>query len=123
MSDEAPRNEGQKNHPRPTPTVHRRHVIKYGGAFALAAAGGRRLGATAQDATLPELSLSPEVEAYYTPATFDGEELNVVINASSLAQNVMEPRRQAFNEMTGAKVEYVPLPENQMYDQVRLELV
>ncbi len=121
MSDEAPRQEGQKNHPRPM--VNRRHVLTFGSALALAAAGGRRLGAAAQDTTLPELSLSPDVEAYYTPGTFDGEELNVVINASSLAQNVMEPRRQEFNELTGAKVEYVPLPENQMYDQVRLDLL
>ncbi len=106
--------------------VTRRHVIRDGGTVvmgAVAALALPRRFAAAQDDATPTVEMAPEIEAYYAPARFDGHALRVVINAASLDPGVMEPRRQRFNELTGAEVEYVPLPENQMYDQVRLELV
>jgi multiple sugar transport system substrate-binding protein len=72
------------------------------------------------------------VKAYYTPARFDGQELNVVINSSFLnasfstsvgGENVVELQRKQFETLTGAKIHYIPLPENEMYDKVRLELI
>ena len=69
--------------------------------------------------------MTPEQNAYYAPQRFDGQELTVVINASWMdkAENsTIEVLRKKFEELTGAKVTYVALPENEMYDKVRLEL-
>ena len=106
----------------------RRKILAYGGAASLAAVASplsRRGAAGAQDATP---AVSPEVDAFYTPAAgaFDGKSLTVVINASffgtDIRKEALETLRTQFNELTGASVEFLPLPENQMYDQVRLEL-
>lgn len=106
----------------------RRRLMAGGAAAGLAASGAFGAGRAAarpamQDATP---ALSSEAAAYYTPGRFEGGALRVVINASFIStpdsQAVMESQLAAFNEATGARVEYVPLPENQMYDQVRLEL-
>jgi ABC-type glycerol-3-phosphate transport system substrate-binding protein len=73
-----------------------------------------------------QMEMSPEAVAYYTPGRFDGQEMNVVANASHFStdasREAMESLRTRFEELTGAKVNYVPLPENEMYDKVRLEL-
>lgn len=110
----------------PGVSTSRRRLLQYG---ALAAAVGtpllRSRAGLAQDATPAS---SPEVDAFYTPAagSFDGKELTVVINASFIGteagKQALESLRDQFGQITGAKVEFLPLPENQMYDQVRLEL-
>ena len=72
-----------------------------------------------------QMPMTPEQNAYYAPQRFDGQELTVVINASWMdkAENsTIEVLRKQFEELTGAKVTYVALPENEMYDKVRLEL-
>ena len=72
-----------------------------------------------------KMPMTPEQVAYYTPQRFDGQELNVVINASWMdkgEESTIEVLRKKFEELTGAKVTYVALPENEMYDKVRLEL-
>ncbi len=105
--------------------VTRRTVLKYGGAVAAAAVPWARGGRVAAQ-TSP--AVAPEVAAFYTPASgaFAGKGLQVVLNASFMSREsskqAMEDLRAQFNEITGANVEYLPLPENQMYDQVRLEL-
>ena len=55
---------------------------------------------------------------------FQGGTLNVVINATFIETNPepLEMGKAKFEELTGATINYIPLPENQMYDQVRLEL-
>ncbi|MGL4648668.1 MAG: ABC transporter substrate-binding protein [Caldilineaceae bacterium] len=72
------------------------------------------------------MEMTPEQVAYYTPARYDGLEINVVANASHFDQELdraaMEGLRDRFNELSGASVNYVILPENEMYDKVRLEL-
>jgi ABC-type glycerol-3-phosphate transport system substrate-binding protein len=86
--------------------------------------------AIAQDATSIPLDLlnaaSEEVQAYYMPGSFDGQTLDVVLNASFFndpaSANVLNAGKAMFEEMTGATINYIPLPENQMYDQVRLEM-
>ena len=118
-------------------TLPRRRLLRYGGglaATALAAPMLARPGVSARAArpaaqATPAggLALSAEAQAFYTPvAGFDGKRLQVVINAGFFSREdskqVFESRRDQFNEATGAEVEYIPLPENQMYDQVRLEL-
>jgi multiple sugar transport system substrate-binding protein len=69
---------------------------------------------------------SEEVRGYYMPGSFEGQTLDVVLNASYVSQeasnNLLNTAKAMFEEMTGATVNYVPLPENQMYDQVRLEM-
>jgi ABC-type glycerol-3-phosphate transport system substrate-binding protein len=70
--------------------------------------------------------LPEDVRAYYTPGSFEGQTLDVVLNASFVSQegsnNVLLAGKAAFEELTGATVNFIPLPENQMYDQVRLEM-
>ena len=69
--------------------------------------------------------MTEEQIAYYTPQRFDGQELNVVINAGWMdkgEESTIEVLRRKFEELTGAKVNYIALPENEMYDKVRLEL-
>jgi ABC-type glycerol-3-phosphate transport system substrate-binding protein len=71
------------------------------------------------------MEMTPEQIAYYTPGRFDGRELTVVINASWMRDgenSTIEVLRKKFEELSGAKVTYVALPENEMYDKVRLEL-
>lgn len=69
---------------------------------------------------------SEEVRAYYLPGSYEGQTLDVVLNASFFAraggEQVLNEGKAMFEEMTGATVNYIPLPENQMYDQVRLEM-
>lgn len=73
-----------------------------------------------------KMPMTPEQEAYYTPGRFDGQSINVVANATHFSQeanrSAMEGLRTRFNELSGASVNYVILPENEMYDKVRLEL-
>jgi multiple sugar transport system substrate-binding protein len=84
----------------------------------------------AQDTTSISLDLlnaaSEEVQAYYMPGDYAGQSLDVVLNASFFndpaSANVLNAGKSMFEEMTGATVNYIPLPENQMYDQVRLEM-
>ena len=80
----------------------------------------------AQDEIFPTplLDEAPqEVQDFYTPGDFSGQTLDVVINASYVSREyAMENARLKFEELSGATVNYIPLPENQMYDQVRLEL-
>lgn len=76
---------------------------------------------------LPLLEQLPaDVQAYYLPDAeqFQGGTLNVVINATFIETNPepLEMGKAKFEELTGATINYIPLPENQMYDQVRLEL-
>jgi len=72
--------------------------------------------------------LPPEVQEYYMPdpEAFKGQTLNVVVNASFLtfetSANTIELGAQKFEELTGATVNLIPLPENEMYNQVRLEM-
>lgn len=79
------------------------------------------------DLGLPLLEAAPEdVQAYYLPdgEQFQGQSLNVVINSTFLETNPepLEMGKAKFEELTGATINYIPLPENQLYDQVRLEL-
>ena len=90
------------------------------------------LGTTllAQDASSIPLDLlnaaSEDVQAYYTPGDYSGQTLDVVLNAGffndTASADVLNAGKAMFEEMTGATVNYIPLPENQMYDQVRLEM-
>jgi multiple sugar transport system substrate-binding protein len=67
-----------------------------------------------------------EVRAYYMPGDFAGQTLDVVVNANFFNDEggsfVMNTGKAMFEEMTGATVNYIILPENQMYDQVSLEM-
>ncbi|MCU0513076.1 MAG: sugar ABC transporter substrate-binding protein [Anaerolineae bacterium] len=67
-----------------------------------------------------------EVQAYYMPGDFAGQTLDVVLNASFFndpaGAAVLNSGKAMFEALTGAVVNYIPLPENQMYDQVRLEM-
>lgn len=113
--------------------LSRRQVVHYGGLGAAAAflptvLSRSKVAAQATPGT-PEtgINVSAEAQAYYRPGTrFDGTELNVVLNAGFLSdaqrQEAMEALRVQFEDMTGARVIYAPLPENQLYDTVRLEL-
>lgn len=73
-----------------------------------------------------QMQLSPEAQAYYTPGRFDGQEMNVVLNAGGVsndnARATMDNLKKAFEDATGAKINFILLPENEMYDKVRLEL-
>ena len=74
------------------------------------------------------MAQTPEIDAFYTPeqGAFEGQSLSVVLNAGFLSNQVsqaaFEELRTGFEEVSGASVEFVPLPENQMYEQVLLEL-
>jgi ABC-type glycerol-3-phosphate transport system substrate-binding protein len=95
-----------------------------GAALALSGA------ALAQDAPVLTLDMlnaaSPEVQAYYMPGDFSRQTLDVVLNASFMsnpaAAEVLNAGKVLFEELSGATINYIPLPENQMYDQVRLEM-
>ncbi len=64
------------------------------------------------------------IKAYYTPGRFDGQELNVVVSAFFYGEDrAIVKLAQEFEGLTGAKINFVPLPGDQMYDLVRLELV
>jgi len=77
--------------------------------------------AGAQEGAAPP---SDPVEAYYTPGRYDGQEINVVINDFFFGEDrVIEQRRQQFEELTGATVNYIPMPESEMYNKVRLDLI
>jgi multiple sugar transport system substrate-binding protein len=69
---------------------------------------------------------SAEVQEYYMPGSFEGQTLDVVLNASFFndpaSAAVLNNGKALFEEMTGATVNFIPLPENQMYEQVRLEM-
>lgn len=69
---------------------------------------------------------SPEVQEYYLPGDFSGQTLDVVLNASFFndpaSAAVLNDGKALFEELSGATVNFIPLPENQMYDQVRLEM-
>jgi ABC-type glycerol-3-phosphate transport system substrate-binding protein len=70
-------------------------------------------------------ALSPEEQAFYIPGRFEGQTLDVVLNSTFLDLDrapLMEAAKTTFEQLTGATVNYIPLPENQMYDQVRLEM-
>jgi multiple sugar transport system substrate-binding protein len=87
-------------------------------------------GVMAQDATSIPLDMlnatSADVQAYYLPGDYVGQSLDVVLNASFFndpaSADVLNAGKAMFEEMSGATVNYIPLPENQMYDQVRLEM-
>lgn len=93
--------------------------------------------AMAQDQTssLPENDLlsfdllramPADVQAFYIPSQrFDGQSLDVVVNASQFSAQqgpLLQALKSTFEALTGATINYIPLPENQMYDQVRLEM-
>lgn len=86
--------------------------------------------ASAQEGETLELTLleqqPDDVQAYYLPDpdAFQGKTLNVVINASFVEPDntAMQLGKEKFEELTGATVNLIPLPENEMYNQVRLEL-
>lgn len=120
-------NEGSLNHLASLVTTRRR-LLTRGGALAATALAAPLLSghtAGAQDATP---GVSPDVAAFYTPASgaFTGKKLTVVVNASFLDTDIhkqtWESLRTGFQQQSGAEIEFLPLPENQMYDQVRLEL-
>lgn len=73
-----------------------------------------------------QVEMAPEAAAFYTPGNFKGQELNVVINASTQgtpnSKKSYDDLKAKFEELSGAKVNYIPLPENEMYDKVRLEM-
>ena len=77
---------------------------------------------------LRTMAQTPEIDAFYTPeqGAFEGQSLSVVLNAgflsNPLSQVAFEELRTGFEEVSGASVEFVPMPENQMYEQVLLEL-
>lgn len=108
--------------------VTRRQALKFGGAAMAASAADPSLLTSRGIAAQATPEVAPEVAAFYTPESgaFDGQELHVVINASFVSteprREMMDSLRAEFNGLTGASVSYLPLPENQMYDQVRLEL-
>lgn len=101
----------------------RRDMLRHSAALGI---GGGALLASQQ--SLSGFAQTPEVDAFYTPEqdAFAGRSLTVVINAGQLsnprAQEALEKLRTDFENVSGASVEFVPLPENQMYDQVLLEL-
>jgi multiple sugar transport system substrate-binding protein len=76
---------------------------------------------------LPAIAQDDAVKAFYTPGNFAGKELKVVLNASFLATPNSESTYKKliadFEAASGAKVTIIPLPENEMYDKVRLEMV
>lgn len=107
-------------------TSRRRLIARSGGvAAALAVPALLRHGVGAQEATP---AASTAASAFYTPQSgaFAGKKLTVVLNASFLStekrQATFETLRTQFQDITGAEVAFLPLPENQMYDQVRLEM-
>ncbi len=64
--------------------------------------------------------------AWYQPAKYSGVTLNVVINASHVAEpygNMYRNLADGFEKASGAKVNLVPIPENEMYTKVRLSLL
>ncbi|MCC7451045.1 MAG: sugar ABC transporter substrate-binding protein [Anaerolineae bacterium] len=67
------------------------------------------------------------VKAYYTPGKFDGQELKVVINSSFYTtaggEAAFKNLNSQFEQLSGAKVTLIPMPENEMYDKVRLEMI
>lgn len=101
----------------------RRDMLRKGTAVGLGGAGF-----LASRPSLVGLAQASDIDAFYTPkqGSFDGQSITVVINAGQLsnplAQAAFEKLRVDFEEVSGASVEFVPLPENQMYDQVLLEL-
>lgn len=63
-------------------------------------------------------------QAFYTPGRFDGQEINVVISDFFFGEDrAIEQLRQEFEALTGAKVNYTPMPSSEMYNKVRLELI
>ena len=80
---------------------------------------------TAAEPTKAPAPTGDPVKDYYTPGDFSGQTINVVINASWAGagdKSAIEILRKQFVEASGATVNYVPLPENEMYDKVRLEM-
>jgi len=100
----------------------RRDVLRCGAEFGI---GGGALLALGNP--LYTMAQTPEIDAYYIPeeGAFAGQSISVVLNAGVLSgeasRAAFEELRTGFEAQSGASVEYVPLPENQMYDQVLLE--
>jgi multiple sugar transport system substrate-binding protein len=72
------------------------------------------------------VGFSQSVDEWYQPGDYEGRTLNVVISASKTANSLGEVYNEltaSFEDATGATVNLIPVPENQMYNQVRLSLL
>ncbi len=75
-------------------------------------------------ATYTGTATREEIEAYYTPGSFDGQTLDVVVSAFFHGEDrAIQILAQEFEALSGATVNFVPLPGDQIYDLARLELV
>ena len=65
-------------------------------------------------------------ESWFQPGNDAGKTLNIAVNASMLqppADAYMNALKDSFEKASGAKVVYNPIPENQLYDKVRLSIL
>lgn len=72
------------------------------------------------------VGFSQSVDEWYQPGDYEGRTLNVVINAGRTTEPLGEVYNEltaSFEDATGATVNLIPIPENQMYNQVRLSLL
>lgn len=73
-----------------------------------------------------QIALAQDAAEWYTPGKHDGVTLNVVINASHTTppqDKIYEELRTSFEAATGATLNFVAIPENEMYNKVRLSLL
>ncbi|MDX2005482.1 MAG: sugar ABC transporter substrate-binding protein [Meiothermus sp.] len=66
------------------------------------------------------------IRDFYQPRNWAGTTLNVVINASHTNppyDRIYGQLRESFERASGAKVNFVPIPENEIYNKVRLALL
>jgi multiple sugar transport system substrate-binding protein len=71
-------------------------------------------------------TLAQDAADWYMPGKHDGVTLNVVINASHTTppqDTIYEELRTSFEAATGATLNFVAIPENEMYNKVRLSLL
>lgn len=77
-------------------------------------------------AVAASVGFAQSADDWYLPGDYEGRTLDVVINASKTTQpigDVYNLLAASFAEATGATVNLIPIPENQMYNQVRLSLL
>lgn len=108
----------------PGPNLSRRSFAA-GSALTLAGLSGFSRSAGAAQAT-PAASQA-DIDAYYIPSQrFEGGALSVALSSGFVSdergQTAFDTVKAEFEELTGATVTYNPLPENELYNQVRLEL-
>src|SRR5688572_6160495 len=63
---------------------------------------------------------------WFQPADHSGKQLNLAVNASLLqppSSTYMQELKDSFEAASGATVVYNPIPENELYNKVRLSII